>query len=199
MLAITAAPTNAQLCDEEQAAATFVRGARTAQAGLGVAGVAHFADQNIAQLRGNVSGADLVAAVAAGLEVTCRLGVAVQVDIVESGFLYSSLLGYFGATAAAGRALGLTGDEMVNAFGIVYCSVAGNHQVPRDASLMKRLQSRASRHRRQWWRYSRRSGESAEHRRCSKARTASTACTCRAGSTRKWRATGSSTASSCST
>jgi 2-methylcitrate dehydratase PrpD len=93
-----------------------------------------------AQLRGQLSGADLVAAVAAGLEVTCRLGVAIQVDIIESGFIYTSLLGYFGATAAAGRAFGLTGQEMRNAFGIVYSSVAGNHQVTRDASLMKRLQ-----------------------------------------------------------
>jgi 2-methylcitrate dehydratase PrpD len=92
------------------------------------------------QLRGGISGAELIAAVAAGLEVTCRLGVAIQVDIIESGFIYSSLLGYFGATAAAGRALGLTEDEMLNAFGIVYSSVAGNHQVTRDASLMKRLQ-----------------------------------------------------------
>ena len=92
------------------------------------------------QLRGKLSGADLIAAVAAGLETTCRLGVAVEVDIIESGFIYTSLLGYFGATAAAGRALGLTAEEMVNAFGIVYSSVAGNHQVTRDASLMKRLQ-----------------------------------------------------------
>jgi 2-methylcitrate dehydratase PrpD len=92
------------------------------------------------QLRGTLSGADLIAAVAAGLEVTCRLGVAIQIDIVESGFIYTSLLGYFGATAAAGRALGLTAEEMVQAFGIVYSSVAGNHQVTRDASLMKRLQ-----------------------------------------------------------
>ena len=72
--------------------------------------------------------------------MTCRLGVAIKVDIIESGFIYTSLLGYFGATAAAGRALGLTPEEMVNAFGIVYSSVAGNHQVTRDASLMKRLQ-----------------------------------------------------------
>jgi 2-methylcitrate dehydratase PrpD len=92
------------------------------------------------QLRGGLSGADLIAAVAAGLEVTCRLGVATKLDLIESGFIYTSLLGYFGATAAAGRALGLTADEMVNAFGIVYSSVAGNHQVTRDASLMKRLQ-----------------------------------------------------------
>jgi 2-methylcitrate dehydratase PrpD len=92
------------------------------------------------QLRGKLSGADLIASVAAGLEVTCRLGVAIKVDIIESGFIYTSLLGYFGATAAAGRALGLTPEQMVNAFGIVYSSVAGNHQVTRDASLMKRLQ-----------------------------------------------------------
>ena len=91
------------------------------------------------QLRGELSGADLISAVAAGLEVTCRLGVATQLDLIESGFIYTSLLGYFGATAAAGRALGLTADEIVNAFGIVYSSVAGNHQVTRDASLMKRL------------------------------------------------------------
>lgn len=92
------------------------------------------------QLRGGLSGADLIAAVAAGLEVACRLGVAIKVDIIESGFIYTSLLGYFGATAAAGRALGLNAEEMLNAFGIVYSSVAGNHQVTRDASLMKRLQ-----------------------------------------------------------
>lgn len=93
-----------------------------------------------AQLRGKVSGADLIAAVAAGLEVTCRLGIATQVDITKSGFIYTSLLGHFGATAAAGRALGLNEEQMLNAFGIVYSSVAGNHQVTRDASLMKRLQ-----------------------------------------------------------
>jgi 2-methylcitrate dehydratase PrpD len=92
------------------------------------------------QLRGGLSGAELIAAVAAGIETTCRLGIATKLDLIESGFIYSSLLGYFGATAAAGRALRLTDSEMLNAFGIVYSSVAGNHQVTRDASLMKRLQ-----------------------------------------------------------
>jgi 2-methylcitrate dehydratase PrpD len=92
------------------------------------------------QLRGGLSGADLIAAITAGLEVTCRLGVALEVDIIKSGFIYTSLLGYFGATAAAGRAIGLTAAQMANAFGIIYSSVAGNHQVTRDASLMKRIQ-----------------------------------------------------------
>lgn len=92
------------------------------------------------QLRGKLSGRDFVASVAAGLEVTCRLGVGIDVDIVTSGFIYSSLLGYFGATAAAGRALGLNAEQMWHALGIVYSSAAGNHQVTRDASQMKRLQ-----------------------------------------------------------
>jgi 2-methylcitrate dehydratase PrpD len=93
-----------------------------------------------AQLSGKASGADLVAAVVAGLETICRLGVAIKADIIETGFIYTSLLGYFSATAAAGRALGLNEEEMLNAFGIIYSSVAGNHQVTRDASLMKRVQ-----------------------------------------------------------
>jgi 2-methylcitrate dehydratase PrpD len=92
------------------------------------------------QLRGGLSGDDLIAAVTAGIETTCRLGIATKLDLIESGFIYTSLLGYFGATAAAGRALGLTENQMLNAFGIIYSSVAGNHQVTRDASLMKRLQ-----------------------------------------------------------
>jgi 2-methylcitrate dehydratase PrpD len=92
------------------------------------------------QLRGGISGAELIAAVAAGIEVTCRLGLATKLDLIESGFIYTSLLGYFGATAAAGRALGLNETEMANALGIVYSSVAGNHQVTLDASLMKRIQ-----------------------------------------------------------
>jgi 2-methylcitrate dehydratase PrpD len=64
----------------------------------------------------------------------------VKLDLIESGFIYTSLLGYFGATAAAGRALRLDETQMLNAFGIIYSSAAGNHQVTRDASLMKRLQ-----------------------------------------------------------
>jgi len=92
------------------------------------------------QLRGGISGSELIAAVAAGIEVTCRLGLATKLDLIESGFIYTSLLGYFGATVAAGRALGLTEPELANALGIVYSSVAGNHQVTLDASLMKRIQ-----------------------------------------------------------
>lgn len=93
-----------------------------------------------AELSGAASGADFLAAVAAGLEVVCRLGVATRVGIVESGFMYTPLFGHFGAVVAAGRVLGLSRAQIINAIGISYSQVAGNHQVTRDAALTKRMQ-----------------------------------------------------------
>jgi len=92
------------------------------------------------ELRGRVGGADFIVAVAAGLETICRLGVATRIGIIESGFIYTPLFGHFAATVAAGRALGLDVTQMINALGIAYSQVAGNHQVTRDGALTKRMQ-----------------------------------------------------------
>ena len=93
-----------------------------------------------AELRPEATGEDLIAGIAAGLELICRLGVATTIGIIESGFIYSSLFGYFGATAAAARVLGFDAAETVNALGIVYSQAAGTHQVTRDGALTKRMQ-----------------------------------------------------------
>lgn len=93
-----------------------------------------------AELAGNASGADVVAGVAAGLETICRLGVATQLTIIESGFIYTPLFGYFAATVAAARIMKLDHAQFVNAIGIAYSQVSGNHQVTRDAALTKRMQ-----------------------------------------------------------
>jgi len=93
-----------------------------------------------AELRGGATGANFIAGVAAGLETICRLGIATQIGIIESGFMYTSLFGHFAATIAAGRVLGLDVNQMVNALGIAYSQVAGNHQVTRDGALTKRMQ-----------------------------------------------------------
>jgi len=93
-----------------------------------------------ADLKGSVSGGDLIAAIAAGLETISRLGLATRIGIIESGYMYTSLMGHFGATVAAARVLGLDAGQMVNALGIDYSMVAGNHQVTRDAALTKRMQ-----------------------------------------------------------
>ena len=93
-----------------------------------------------AELRPQATGADLLAGIVAGLELVCRLGVATTIGIIESGFIYTSLFGYFGATAAAARVMGLDARQTVNALGIAYSQAAGTHQVTRDAALTKRMQ-----------------------------------------------------------
>jgi 2-methylcitrate dehydratase PrpD len=93
-----------------------------------------------AELSGKATGADVLAGVVAGLETVCRLGVATSIGIIESGYMYTSLFGHFGATVAAARVLGLDHAQTVNAIGIGYSQVAGNHQVTRDAALTKRMQ-----------------------------------------------------------
>ncbi|MBN9425734.1 MAG: MmgE/PrpD family protein [Burkholderiales bacterium] len=115
--------------DDTHDAATLHGGVSVVPAAMAAAG-----------LRGGVPGRDLAAAVAAGLETICRLGVSTTIGIVDSGYMYTALFGYFAATVAAGRVLGLDEQQMVNALGIVYSQAAGNHQVSRDGALTKRMQ-----------------------------------------------------------
>jgi 2-methylcitrate dehydratase PrpD len=93
-----------------------------------------------AQLNPDATGADLIAGIAAGLELVCRLGTATTIGIIESGFMYTSLFGHFGATAAAARVMGFDREQTINALGIAYSQAAGTHQVTRDAALTKRVQ-----------------------------------------------------------
>lgn len=93
-----------------------------------------------AELNPDATGADLIAGIAAGLELICRLGVATSIGIIESGFMYTSLFGHFAATAAAARVAGLDRDQTINALGVAYSQAAGTHQVTRDAALTKRVQ-----------------------------------------------------------
>jgi 2-methylcitrate dehydratase PrpD len=87
---------------------------------------------------GGASGRDLLLAVALGLDVSCRIAFASTVD---RGWHRTATIGVFGATAAAGKLLGLTAEQMLNAFGIAYSNAAGNRQCILDGALTKRLQA----------------------------------------------------------
>lgn len=93
-----------------------------------------------AELRGGVPGREFIAGVTAGLETICRLGVSTTIGIVDSGYMYTALFGHFAATIAAGRILELPESQLVNALGIAFSQVAGNHQVSRDGAMTKRMQ-----------------------------------------------------------
>src|SRR5271169_1322292 len=87
---------------------------------------------------GSVSGPDLLLAVALGLDISCRVALASTLD---RGWHRTAAMGVFGATAAAGKLMGLNAEQMLNAFGIAYSNAAGNRQCILDGALTKRLQA----------------------------------------------------------
>lgn len=93
-----------------------------------------------AGLRGGVSGAEFCEAILHGIELTCRLGVATRLNLVEGGWIYTALLGHFGATFAAAWLIDRRPEVIRNALGIVYCLASGNHQSTREGASTKHVQ-----------------------------------------------------------
>jgi 2-methylcitrate dehydratase PrpD len=91
--------------------------------------------------RGHVSGAEVLSAIAVGVEVAVRLALATRTGPGVSGWLLTPLCGTFGAAAGAARALGLNAEQTVHAFGLAYSQVAGNGQATIDGGLSKRMQA----------------------------------------------------------
>jgi 2-methylcitrate dehydratase PrpD len=85
-----------------------------------------------------VTGQDVLLAVALGLDVSCRIALASTVD---RGWHRTAAIGVFGATAAAGKLIGLAPEQMLDAFGIAYSHAAGNRQCILDGALTKRMQA----------------------------------------------------------
>jgi 2-methylcitrate dehydratase PrpD len=89
--------------------------------------------------RRKISGIEFIAALAVGLEVANRLGMAF-IPYLHPGWLPTTLWGAFGAAAACGRLLGLDETGMRNAFGFAYSQIHANRQALADARLAKRIQ-----------------------------------------------------------
>ena len=79
-------------------------------------------------------------AIALGLDLVCRLGLACTAPPGPTGWVLTSNLGVFASAATAGMLLGLSESQMHNALGIAYCQAAGNMQAVADAAMTKRLQ-----------------------------------------------------------
>ena len=85
-----------------------------------------------------VTGRDVLVAVALGLDISCRIALASTLD---RGWHRTAAMGVFGATATAGKLIGLTPEQMLAAFGIAYSHAAGNRQCILDGALTKRMQA----------------------------------------------------------
>ena len=87
------------------------------------------------------SGATVLAAIVAGYEVCCRLGLALDPAAhYARGFHPTATAGTFGAAAAAGRVLGLSAEQMVSAFGVAGSQAAGSLQFLQNGAWNKRWQ-----------------------------------------------------------
>jgi len=91
----------------------------------------------MAERKGGITGRDLITAVATGVDLMCRLGLGV---IGQLSWHFSSTIGYFAATIAAGKILDLDEDRLLHAMGIAYSQCAGNVQCIVDGGLTKRMQ-----------------------------------------------------------
>ena len=87
------------------------------------------------------SGADVLAAIIAGYEVTCRVALALPAgEHYDRGFHPTATCGAFGAAAAAARVFGLDADGVAGAMGAVLSQAAGSLQFLANGAWTKRSQ-----------------------------------------------------------
>ena len=89
----------------------------------------------------SASGKDLIAAVAVGNDLICRLGFAVSNPQENEGLLWMLpvLLGTFSATAASAKLLGLNAEETENALGIAYNRAGGTKELVIESGALRGL------------------------------------------------------------
>jgi 2-methylcitrate dehydratase PrpD len=86
-----------------------------------------------------LGGMQTVLAIAAGIEIICRLGLVAQKAVHQAGFHPTAVLGTFAATATAGVATGLPQAGFVNAFGVAGSFASGIIEYLADGSWTKRV------------------------------------------------------------
>lgn len=86
------------------------------------------------------SGREILDAIVIGYEIANSVGTQFVKFRKHGGFLPSSVIGGFGATAITCRLMGLSVTQTVNAFGIFYSHASGNRQALFDHTLTKRIQ-----------------------------------------------------------
>lgn len=87
------------------------------------------------------SGADVLAAIIAGYEITCRIALALPAgDHYQRGYHPTATCGVFGAAAAAARIFGLSAAQTEDAFGIALSQSSGSLQFLANGAWTKRFQ-----------------------------------------------------------
>lgn len=78
-----------------------------------------------AELQGKTRGDDLLLALVAGIEASCKLGLAVWPEHYDIGWHITSTTGAIGAAVGVGKLMGLSEERMAHAIGIAAVQVIG--------------------------------------------------------------------------
>jgi len=95
----------------------------------------------VAERMGKVSGKDFITALALGGDFLARLGLASRpgASALSAGWHPTTLFGFLGAAAMAGRLMRLDEEKMVNAMGLAYHQCGGAGSGVADGALAKRM------------------------------------------------------------
>nr|WP_244669141.1 MmgE/PrpD family protein [Rhodobium orientis] len=91
-----------------------------------------------AEARGGIDGRTFVAAIACGVELFCRLGLACY-NSLGKGWHPTTAFGSLAAALTAGRIFGLDGERMTHALGLAFTQMSGTTQFIADGALAKRM------------------------------------------------------------
>jgi 2-methylcitrate dehydratase PrpD len=85
------------------------------------------------------SGQDMLTAYAAGMEVSIRIGLAVKGGFHHTGYHATGVVSHFSSAVTAGRLLGLTAEQIVDAQGIASSTASGIQVFLEDGAWTKRF------------------------------------------------------------
>ena len=77
----------------------------------------------------HASGRDIIAAFAIGFEIATRIGIVIGQSHYEHGWHATATMGNFGAMAGSAKLLGLSRNEIINAFGLAGTQISGLREV----------------------------------------------------------------------
>ena len=95
----------------------------------------------VAERMGRVSGKELITAIALGGDFMARLGLASKPgsSALSAGWHPTTLFGFLGSAAIAGKIMGLDEEKMINALGLAYHQCGGAGSGVGDGALAKRM------------------------------------------------------------
>lgn len=86
----------------------------------------------LAQAQGRLSGRSLLAAIAIGCEVSCRIALCLRQRLEDGGWYPPPILGAFGAVAGAARVLGLTPRQILDAWSLLLLQNSSPGEIKHD-------------------------------------------------------------------